>query len=202
MQEFLSSGLFTWVVLPLLIVIARMVDVTLGTLRIIFVSRGDRVIAPILGFFEVLVWVVAISQIMQNLNNPLTYFAYAFGFAIGNYLGIQAEDKLAIGHLVVRLFVTKGGEDIMQKIINAGFGITSIKGKGATNEVTILYSVIKRKNLESFLAIINESDQKIFYSVESAREAHLGIYPQAGGNISNQRRDIMRRLVGGFRKRK
>jgi len=201
-QEFISSDFFTWVVFPLIIIIARMIDVTLGTLRIIFVSRGNRIIAPILGFFEVLVWVIVISQIMQNLNNPLNYIAYALGFAIGNYLGIQAEDKLAIGHLVIRLFVTEDEEDIMKKIINAGFGITSIKGKGATNEVTILYSVIKRKDLESFLSIINESDKKIFYSVESAREAHLGIYPQTGSNLSNQRRDILRKLSGGFSKRK
>ncbi|NLX78066.1 MAG: DUF2179 domain-containing protein [Clostridiaceae bacterium] len=202
MQDFLSSDLFTWVVFPLLIIIARMIDVTLGTLRIIFVSRGNRIIAPILGFFEVLVWVIVISQIMQNLNNPLNYIAYALGFAIGNYLGIQAEDKLAIGHLVIRLFVTEGEEEIMKKIINAGFGITSIKGKGATNEVTILFSVIKRKDLESFLAIINESDKKVFYSVESAREAHLGIYPQKDSSFSSQRKDILRKITNGFSKRK
>jgi len=105
MQEFISGDIFKWVVFPLIIILARMVDVTLGTLRIIFVSRGNRIIAPILGFFEVFVWVVVISQIMQNLNNPINYVAYALGFAIGNYLGIQAEDKLAIGHLVIRLLL-------------------------------------------------------------------------------------------------
>lgn len=202
MQEFLSSDLFKWVVFPLLIILARMVDVTLGTLRIIFVSRGNRFIAPVLGFFEVLVWVVVISQIMQNLNNPINYVAYALGFAIGNFLGIKAEDKLAIGHLVVRLFITEGADEIMKKIIDAGFGITSIKGKGATNEVTILFSVIKRKDLKSFLDIINESDKKIFYSLESAREAHLGIYPSTDGNIPGQRRDILRKLTDQLDKRK
>jgi len=89
----------------------------------------------------------------------------------------------------------------MKKIIDAGFGITSIKGKGATNEVTILFSVIKRKDLKSFLSIINESDKKIFYSVETAREAHLGIYPHTDTGITGQR-DILRRLTGGFNKRK
>jgi len=201
-QEFVSGDVFRWVVFPLIIILARMVDVTLGTLRIIFVSRGNRIIAPILGFFEVFVWVVVISQIMQNLNNPLNYVAYALGFAIGNYLGIQAEEKLAIGHLVIRLFVTEGADEIMKKIIDAGFGITSIKGKGATNEVTILFSVIKRKDLDSFLSIINESDKKIFYSVETAREAHLGIYPNTDAGISSQRTDILRRLTQGFNKRK
>lgn len=202
MQEFVSGDVFRWVVFPLIIILARMVDVTLGTLRIIFVSRGNRIIAPILGFFEVFVWVVVISQIMQNLNNPLNYVAYALGFAIGNYLGIQAEEKLAIGHLVIRLFVTEGADEIMKKIIDAGFGVTSIKGKGATNEVTILFSVIKRKDLDSFLSIINESDKKIFYSVETAREAHLGIYPNTDAGINSQRTDILRRLTQGFNKRK
>lgn len=202
MQEFLSSELFSWAILPLLIVLARIIDVTLGTLRIIFVSRGDRTIAPILGFFETLIWIVVISQLMQNLNNPLTYFAYALGFALGNYIGIRAEDKLAMGHLVVRLFVTKGEDELMKKIIDAGFGVTAIKGKGATNEVTVLYSLIKRKSVDSFLEIINVSEEKIFYSVESAKEAHLGIYPLSASNMSNQRREIIRKLVGGFRKGK
>ncbi|NLK68184.1 MAG: DUF2179 domain-containing protein [Clostridiaceae bacterium] len=202
MQEFLSSGLFSWVVLPLIIVFARVIDVTLGTLRIIFVSRGDRTIAPILGFFETLIWVVVISQIMQNLNNPMTYIAYALGFALGNYIGISVEDKLAIGHLVVRIFVTKDEDEIMKKIIDAGFGVTSLKGKGATDEVTVLYSLIKRKNLDSFLEVINISQGKIFYSVESAKEAHLGIHPTSSRSMSSQRREIIRKLLGGFSKRK
>ncbi|AGC69681.1 hypothetical protein Cst_c27380 [Thermoclostridium stercorarium subsp. stercorarium DSM 8532] len=202
MQEFLSGDFFKWVVFPVLIILARMVDVTLGTLRIIFVSRGNRVIAPILGFFEVLVWVIAISQIMQNLDNPINYVAYALGFAIGNYLGIKAEDKLAIGHLVIRLFITEGADGIMRKIIDAGFGVTSIKGMGATNEVTILFSVIKRKDLDTFLSIINESDKKIFYSVETAREAHLGIYPQTSAGIGDQNGYFIRKITGGFNKRK
>ena len=200
MQEFLSSGLFSWVVLPLIIVFARVIDVTLGTLRIIFVSRGDRTIAPILGFFETLIWVVVISQIMQNLNNPMTYIAYALGFALGNYIGISVEDKLAIGHLVVRIFVTKDEDEIMKKIIDAGFGVTSLKGKGATDEVTVLYSLIKRKNLDSFLEVINISQGKIFYSVESAKEAHLGIHPTSSRSMSSQRREIIRKLLGGLAK--
>ena len=73
MAGFFESGFFAWVVLPFLIVIARMLDVTLGTLRIIFVSRGNRLIAPILGFFEVLIWIVVIGQIMQNLTTPYLF---------------------------------------------------------------------------------------------------------------------------------
>jgi len=201
-ENFFSSEFFSWVVLPFLIVVARMMDVTLGTLRIIFVARGSRLAAPILGFFEVLIWIVAISQIMQNLNNPLTYFAYAFGFALGNFLGIEAEEKLAVGFLVVRLFVIDSEEDIKSKIIQSGFGVTSIEGKGAEKKVTILFSVIKRKDLDCFLTIINEGNPKIFYSVETARAAHLGIYPKKGINTSSERKDYLRKLGRGFQKRK
>ena len=168
----------------------------------LYLFQEDRTIAPILGFFETLIWVVVISQIMQNLNNPMTYIAYALGFALGNYIGISVEDKLAIGHLVVRIFVTKDEDEIMKKIIDAGFGVTSLKGKGATDEVTVLYSLIKRKNLDSFLEVINISQGKIFYSVESAKEAHLGIHPTSSRSMSSQRREIIRKLLGGFSKRK
>jgi len=198
---FFESELFKWAVLPLLIIIARIMDVTLGTLRIIFVSRGNRLIAPILGFFEVLIWIVAISQIIQNLNNPLTYFAYALGFALGNYLGIEAEEKMAIGFLVVRLFVISSEDDIRAKIINAGFGVTAIEGKGSAGKVTILFSVIKRKDLERYISIVNEGNPKIFYSVETARAAHLGIYPKKSSSPINPN-DILRKITGGTRKRK
>ncbi|HOL85445.1 DUF2179 domain-containing protein [Thermoclostridium caenicola] len=207
MADLMSSDLFSWVILPILIVLARMVDVTLGTIRIIFVSRGSRLAAPILGFFEVFIWIVAISQIMQNLNNPLCYVAYALGFALGNYLGIMAEEKLAIGYLVLRIFVIKENpekETLMEKLIEAGFGVTAVEGRGATKEVTLLFSLIRRKDLDEAVSIIEQADSKVFYSIESAKAAHAGIFPEKKTRrtpfISNV--DIRRKITGGFRKRK
>jgi uncharacterized protein YebE (UPF0316 family) len=83
-----NFGLYTWIVLPLLIFLARVVDVSMGTIRVIFVSRGLKYLAPVVGFFEVLIWLLAIGQIMKNLSSPLCYVAYAGGFAAGNYIGI------------------------------------------------------------------------------------------------------------------
>ncbi len=88
MFEITQSPYFTYIIIPLLICLARIIDVSLGTVRIILVSKGAKIIAPILGFFEVLIWLIAIGQVMQNLTNVMNYFAYAFGFAIGNYIGI------------------------------------------------------------------------------------------------------------------
>lgn len=93
MHEFLDSEIFNWVVLPLLIAIARIMDVTIGTIRLIFVSRGYKYLAPLLGFAEVIIWLMAISQIMQHLDNIMCYIGYGAGFAAGNYIGIILVEK-------------------------------------------------------------------------------------------------------------
>ncbi len=95
LQQLTASPIFSWVILPILIFCARICDVSFGTLRIIFVSRGKKAVAPILGFFEVSIWLLAISQIMQHLDNAACFLALYCGYAMGNYVGIRIEDKLA-----------------------------------------------------------------------------------------------------------
>jgi uncharacterized protein YebE (UPF0316 family) len=94
---FFDSFWWTWVLLPLLIFMSRILDQSIGTMRLIFVSKGYRYIGPILGFFEVIIWLLAITQVLQHLNNPLSYIAYGAGFGMGNYIGIRLEEKLSIG---------------------------------------------------------------------------------------------------------
>ncbi len=106
-MAFLDSGLFGLFVLPLLIFIARVTDVTFDTMRIIFISKGEKYLPPLLGFFEIMIWLFAIGQVMQNLTNIVYYIAYAAGFATGNFVGIIIEDKMAIGKLVVRIITRK-----------------------------------------------------------------------------------------------
>ena len=93
-----------------LIFLARICDVSIGTMRIIFVSKGKRNIAPILGFFEVLIWITAISKIMENLDNYVNFIAYAAGFATGNFVGMIIEEKLAMGILMIRVFANDTGQ--------------------------------------------------------------------------------------------
>ena len=117
----------------------------------------------------------------KNLNNPLCYIAYALGFALGTYFGIMVEEKLAIGFLVLRIFVPKenpGKESLMEKLIKAGFGVTAVEGRGSTKEVTLLFSLIRRKDLDEAVAIIEQADSKVFYSIESVKAAHAGIFPR------------------------
>ncbi len=174
---FYQTGWFQWVVLPILIILARICDVTLGTMRIVFLSRGRRSIAPILGFMEVLIWLLAISQIMRNLSNPITYLAYATGFASGNYIGLWLEEKLAIGMVAVRVFLKKDSELLVQKLQDAGFGVTRLSGMGTQGAVDIIYTLIQRRSLSQVIDLIHLVNPKTFFAVEEIRSASQGVFP-------------------------
>lgn len=176
-QPILNSPVFSWVILPILIFCSRICDVSLGTIRIIFVSRGKKSLAPLLGFFEVSIWLLAISQIMQNLDNAVCFVAYAGGYAMGNYVGILIEEKLAMGTLIIRIFLVHDESGMKEKLHDAGFGVTSINAQGMNGEVKIIYTVIKRKNLEKAISIIEECESKAFYSIEDAKSVKQGIFP-------------------------
>ncbi|MDD4494743.1 MAG: DUF2179 domain-containing protein [Eubacteriales bacterium] len=177
MEEFVNSDLFRYLVLPLLIFASRLLDVPLSTIRIMFMSKGRKFLAPLFGFFEVLIWVIAISQIMQHLDNVLAYLAYAGGFALGNYIGIRLEEKLALGIYMVRIILTQDDNKMMERISNEGFGVTKVMGVGTNGPVDIIYTVIRRKDLERLVNIIHQCSEKAFYSIEEARTAYAGVFP-------------------------
>jgi uncharacterized protein YebE (UPF0316 family) len=178
MDTFINSGIFNWVILPVLIFMARVLDVSLGTIRIILVSKGQKVLAPLLGFFEVLIWLVAIGQVMQNLTNVLCYLAYGAGFAVGNFVGISLEEKLAMGHSVVRVVTAKETAPLVDMLVKAHYGVTCVEAKGATGNVMLIYTIVKRKDLPEVTRIISEFDKKAFYSIEDARAAKEGVFPK------------------------
>ncbi len=174
----LDSNFYAYLILPLLIFFARICDVTIGTIRIVFVSKGHKRIAPILGFFEVFIWIVAISQIMSNLNNFICYFAYAAGFATGNYVGLLVEERIAVGNLMIRVITSKDG-DVLAKILNLhGFGVTIVDAEGSSGKVNIIYSLVHRTNITSALKLIKDFNSEIFYSIEDIRDVNSGIFPE------------------------
>lgn len=176
--DFLNSDLFAWVVLPLLIFLARICDVTIGTIRLIFLARGYKFIAPVLGFFEVLIWLLAIRQVMQNLSNPVCYIAYASGFATGNWIGMYIDEKIAMGKLIVRLITPKDTRELTRALSKRGFGVTKIPGEGSQGEVSIIFMIIDRVNLPIVLRIINRYTPKAFYTIEDVRTVREGIFPR------------------------
>lgn len=184
-QMIKDPEIYAWVILPILIFFARVADVTLGTIRIIFVSRGKRNLAPLLGFFEVLIWIAAIGQIVQNLQSITSYLGYAAGFAAGNFVGMYIEDKLAIGMVIVRAIIQSGDEELSARLHEAGFGVTSVEGEGSNGPVKLVYTIVQRKHLKAVVKIIQDANPKIFFSIEDVRAAHEGVFPAMQTVIPN-----------------
>lgn len=181
---FFDSNIFSYGLLPLFIFLARVFDVSLGTLRIIFVSKGNKYLAPVLGFFEVLIWIIAVTRIMQNLDNYINYVAYAAGFATGNYFGMIIEEKLALGIQMIRVFTGDKGLDLVKSLNNSGYGATSIEAHGAKEKVSIIYTIIQRNEMHDVLTIINSYNPKAFYTIEDVKAVNEGIFhPRKRKNV-------------------
>lgn len=165
--------------LPLFIFFAEVCVVTLGTLRIIFVARSQTILAPVLGFFEVFIWLLAISQIMQNLGDWTCFVAFALGFTLGNYFGIIIEKKVAMGTVIVRIITHRDAAGLIGQLRGASFGVTCVEGQGTTGKVQIVMTVVKRKQLPEVVALIETHHAGAFYAVDELQSACEGIFPAA-----------------------
>jgi uncharacterized protein YebE (UPF0316 family) len=157
---------FGLVVIPLAIFGARIVDVSIGTLRIVFIGRGMAVPAAVVGFFESLIWLLAVSQIIKHLTMPLYYVAYAAGFGTGNYVGLMIERRLAVGTVVLRLFTSAPVDDLLDRLRRSGIGATTIAAQGLQGPVSIVSSVLARRELPRVLEIVQGTHPETFYTVE------------------------------------
>ncbi|MCK9208018.1 MAG: DUF2179 domain-containing protein [Salinivirgaceae bacterium] len=160
---------YSYLIIPLLIFIARICDVSMGTVRIILVAKGLKKIAPIIGFFEVLIWILAISKIIQNLDNWICYIAYAGGFATGNYIGMKIEEKLALGHELVRVITKREAFDLVHALKNEGYGVTFIPAEGTQGLVGVVYIIVTRKKIPSVIEIIQTHNPNALYTIENIR---------------------------------
>ena len=174
---FYHSEIFKFIFVPAFIFTARIFDVTLDTIRIIFVSRGMKYLAPIIGFFEVLIWLIAITQIFSNLTNPLYYVAYAGGFAMGNFIGIIIEEKMAIGTVVIRIITQKDATDLIDFLKCTGCGVTHVDAQGAMGPVKIIFTIVKRKDVDQVLEIIRQYNPLAFFTIEDVRSVRKGVFP-------------------------
>lgn len=170
-----DTDLFNYVVLPILIFAARIMDVSIGTIRIVLVSKGNKTVAPLLGFVEILIWIIAIGEIMQNLDNWVNIFAYAAGFASGNYIGLIIEDKMAMGVVRIQIITAKAATDLIAKLKSNGYGITHHEASGANGKVSIIYSIINRTDIPTVVSLIRNYNPNAFYSIEDVRFVNRGV---------------------------
>ena len=164
-----NFDIYVWIILPVLIFFARVCDVSLGTLRIIFISKGIKYLAPLVGFFEILIWLMAISQIMQNLSNVYYYIFYAGGFATGNLVGIILEEKLSIGTVAIRIITRKDAAKLIDSLKNKRYGITVVDAKGPKGDVKLIFTIVNRQNIQNVIKTVKKYNPKSFYSIEDIR---------------------------------
>ncbi len=176
-QLFLNTGFYMWFVLPFLIFLARVLDVSFGTIRVIFISRGFKYLSPLIGFFEMLIWLLAIGQIMKNLSNPVCYIAYAGGFAMGNYVGIRIADRLSLGIVLIRVITEKDASQLVESLESATYGVTSVDGHGAAGQVKVVFTIVPGKEVKRVVNLIEKFNPKAFYSIEEVGFVEKGIFP-------------------------
>lgn len=157
-------------VLVAAIFLARVVDVSLGTVRTILVFRGHPYRAAAIGFVEILIWLVAASQAIQNLDTWYLAVAYAAGFACGNVVGTWLERKLAIGSELVRAISTNPDADLAGSLKDAGYDLYELVGRRRGEPVDVVLVVAKRRRIPHLLRLIDAIDPDAFYTTSDVKE--------------------------------
>jgi uncharacterized protein YebE (UPF0316 family) len=180
MEDFilLNVDFYAWMILPLLIFLARVTDVTIGTIRLIFISRGLKYLAPVVGFFEILIWLLAIGQIMKNLSNPACYIAYAGGFAMGNFVGMCIAEKLSLGVVLIRVVTKKDASELVEYLKSDEYGVTSVDGHGKTGQVKVVFTIVPKREVKRVVKLIKKFNPKAFYTIEEVGFVEKGALSQ------------------------
>jgi len=171
----ISDSVFSYLLLPLLIFLARIADVSINTIRIIYVLGGRRWTATLLGFFESFIWLMAIRQIFEHLDNWICYVAYPAGFATGIFVGMIIEERIAYGKVIVRIITRKEIKQLIQFLNVQRFRYTHVNAEGPDGHENLVFTVLERENLENLLFKLKEILPTAFFTVEKVnRAAEMG----------------------------
>ena len=175
----LPDSIFSYLILPLLIFIARIGDVSINTIRIIYVLGGRRMTATLLGFFESFIWLMAIRQIFEHMDNWICYVAYPAGFASGIFVGMIIEERIAYGKVIVRIITRRDITPLIQYFSNEGLRYTHVNAQGPSGPENLVFTVLERDRLEALLLRLKEILPSAFYTVEKVnRAAESGAFVQ------------------------
>ncbi|MBX2961365.1 MAG: hypothetical protein KF687_02565 [Cyclobacteriaceae bacterium] len=165
------ENLFSYFILPLLIFLARIMDVSINTIRIIYVLGGRRLTATTLGFFESFIWLMAIRQIFEHLDNWVCYIAYPGGFAMGILVGMMIEEQIAYGKVIVRIITRKDVDELIAFLTQQQFRYTRVNSEGLDGPESLVFTVLPRENLEELLSKMKAILPTAFYTVEKVNRA-------------------------------
>ena len=182
-STFFDNDTFTFIVLPLLIFLFRIVDQSIGTLRLIFAAKGLKRLAPFFAFFESFIWLVAIGQIMKHLDNVYCYLAFAGGYAAGNFFGILLEEKLSIGTVVIRVIPKKDTTALIQRLRELNYGVTVVPVDGMMGPTKMLFTTIRRKEAKLVIEIIKQFNPTAFYTIDEVKIVSGGYFDRKSKSI-------------------
>ncbi len=171
MLEFIPVSL-----LPILIFLIRVTDMSLDTLRVLFVVRGRRPQAWVVGFVQSALWVIAVTSVLSHLDNLLNVLAYAAGFATGNVVGMRIEERLAIGHSHLRVISRQRGEAVAEAVRSAGYAVTELSGRGKDGTVAILTTSVRRRDIDPVRSEVLQADPDAFVTLSDVRPLHRGFW--------------------------
>ncbi|MFV1858134.1 MAG: DUF2179 domain-containing protein [Anaerolineales bacterium] len=171
MLEFIPVAL-----LPILIFFIRVTDMSLDTLRVLFVVRGRRPQAWVVGFVQSALWVIAVASVLNHLDNLLNVLAYAAGFATGNVVGMRIEERLAIGHSHLRVISRQRGQAVAGAVRSAGYAVTELSGRGKDGTVSILTTSVRRRDIDPVRSEVLQADPDAFVTLSDVRPLHRGFW--------------------------
>jgi uncharacterized protein YebE (UPF0316 family) len=173
----ISPEFYSWVILPLLIFFARICDVSMETIRVIYISRGIKYLAPIIAFFEIVIWLLAMEVVMQDLANIANFLAFALGFAMGTYVGLVIEEKLSIGMVILRIVTTdESNEEIVAFMQSENYGVTTLDATGSRGSVKMILSLVNRTDVPRITQHIQATNPHAFFSIEDVRYVNQGVF--------------------------
>lgn len=160
---------------PFVIFAMRIVDVSMGTVRLIVMVRGQRVTAALIGFVEVLMWIVAVGYALQHLDSAYHIIGYAAGFATGNFVGVTVEERLALGLVVVRAIIPDEADGTTARVLrDHGYAVTELQGQGREGPVDVLNTVVARREAPAVIDVIETHVPRSFVTVEEIRTTRRG----------------------------
>jgi len=173
----ISPEIYTWVILPILIFVARIGDVSMETIRVIYISKGIKYLAPFIAFFEIVIWLLAMEVVMSDLTNIANFFAFAFGFATGTFVGLVIEEKLSIGMVILRIITTEeSNEEILSFMQSENIGVTCMDARGARGKVKMILSLVNRTDVPRITGYIRTTNPHAFFSIEDVRYVNEGVF--------------------------
>ncbi|MEQ9440583.1 MAG: DUF5698 domain-containing protein [Cyclobacteriaceae bacterium] len=198
MFEFDFTG---YLLLPLLIFLARVSDVALATVKLMFVVNNARRWAAILGFFEALITILALSRIMQDASNIIAYVMYAAGFAAGTYMGMRIEERLAYGSVLIRIISKKIPDSLLEYLAQNQYRYSMVDANDQSGNSQILFTVCKRSRLQTFLSNLENIAPEALYTIEGMKQVSHDLLPAHQKENSTPRLAILRAMIASWGKR-